>query len=171
MGRGSWWATADGVAETDKTKRLALTYLVTLYPTALLKLLLSSNSFLMECFSFLRISHDLQTVTAWFLPLPFICLLLPNGSGLLIPGWIKRQEWASWLWFAVLFGSTTHVVCGILVPGPGIEPRPLAVKAPSPNQWTTRESIWINMKISELGAKTLQLLILRPYLQCDWGLL
>lgn len=85
MGRGSWWATADGVAETDKTKRLALTYLVTLYPTALLKLLLSSNSFLMECFSFLRISHDLQTVTALFLPLPFICLLLPNGSGLLIP--------------------------------------------------------------------------------------
>ena len=29
--------------------------------------------------------------------------------------------------------------CGILVPRPGIEPRPTAVKVPSPNQWTTRE--------------------------------
>ena len=73
--------------------------------------------------------------------------------------------------FFLTYFLPRHVVCGILVPGPGIEPRPLAVKAPSPNQWTTRESIWINMKISELGAKTLQLLILRPYLQCDWGLL
>ena len=29
--------------------------------------------------------------------------------------------------------------CGTLVPQPGIEPRPMAVKAPSPNQWTARE--------------------------------
>ena len=28
---------------------------------------------------------------------------------------------------------------GFLVPKPKIEPRPLAVKAPSPNHWTTRE--------------------------------
>ena len=32
-----------------------------------------------------------------------------------------------------------HVACGILVPRPGIESKPLAVKAPSPNHWTTRE--------------------------------
>ena len=32
-----------------------------------------------------------------------------------------------------------HVACGILVPRPGIESKPLAVKAPSPNQWTTRD--------------------------------
>ena len=31
------------------------------------------------------------------------------------------------------------MACGILVPPPGIEPRPTAVKAPSPNHWTTRE--------------------------------
>ena len=31
------------------------------------------------------------------------------------------------------------VVCGILDPQPGIEHRPLAVKAWSPNHWTTRE--------------------------------
>ena len=29
--------------------------------------------------------------------------------------------------------------CGILVPQPGIEPRPSAVKARSPNRWTARE--------------------------------
>ena len=32
-----------------------------------------------------------------------------------------------------------HEVCRILVPRPGIEPWPLAVKAPSPNHWTARE--------------------------------
>ena len=30
--------------------------------------------------------------------------------------------------------------CGILVPRPGTEPRPTAVKVWSPNHWTTRES-------------------------------
>ena len=29
--------------------------------------------------------------------------------------------------------------CGILVPQPGVEPGPLAVKARSPNYWTARE--------------------------------
>ena len=29
--------------------------------------------------------------------------------------------------------------CGIFVPRPGIEPRPMAVKASSPNHWTARE--------------------------------
>ena len=32
-----------------------------------------------------------------------------------------------------------HAPCGILVPRPGIEPGPTAVKAPRPNHWTTRE--------------------------------
>ena len=31
------------------------------------------------------------------------------------------------------------MACGISVPPPGIEPRPLAVKVPSPNHWTSRE--------------------------------
>ena len=32
-----------------------------------------------------------------------------------------------------------HAACRILVPRPGIEPMPLAVKAQSPNHWTARE--------------------------------
>ena len=32
-----------------------------------------------------------------------------------------------------------HVVCGILVPQPGIEPLPLTVETQSLNHWTTRE--------------------------------
>ena len=32
-----------------------------------------------------------------------------------------------------------RVACVVLVPQPGIEPQPLAVKAPSPNHWTARE--------------------------------
>ena len=32
-----------------------------------------------------------------------------------------------------------HAACGILVPQPGIEPMPSAVKAQSPNHWTARE--------------------------------
>ena len=33
-----------------------------------------------------------------------------------------------------------HVVaCGILVPQPGIEPKPSTMKSPSPNHWRARE--------------------------------
>ena len=39
------------------------------------------------------------------------------------------------------FGHTVRL-CGILVPWPGIEPRPSAVKAWSPYHWTTREFPW-----------------------------
>ena len=38
-----------------------------------------------------------------------------------------------------LFFWLCCLACGILVPGPGIEPAPSAVKAQSPNHWTTRE--------------------------------
>ena len=33
----------------------------------------------------------------------------------------------------------TDRVCEILVPQPGIKPRPMAVKVSSPNHWTARE--------------------------------
>ena len=36
-------------------------------------------------------------------------------------------------------GGLCCVGCGILVPRPGFEPGPLAVKAQSPNHWTSRE--------------------------------
>ena len=32
-----------------------------------------------------------------------------------------------------------RTACGILVPGPGIQPRPLAVESRTPNHWTARE--------------------------------
>ena len=35
------------------------------------------------------------------------------------------------------------MACGILVPRPGIEPGPLAVKVWSPNHWTTREFLQV----------------------------
>ena len=45
-------------------------------------------------------------------------------------------EWQSTWFFAGLFGCLT---CKSLAPGLGIEARPLAMKAQSPNHWTARE--------------------------------
>ena len=39
----------------------------------------------------------------------------------------------------IFFFWPCHRGCRILVPQPGIEPGPLAVRAPSPNYWTARE--------------------------------
>ena len=39
----------------------------------------------------------------------------------------------------IFFFWLCDTACRILVPQPGIEPRPLAVKAPGPNHWTARE--------------------------------
>ena len=39
------------------------------------------------------------------------------------------------------------MACGILVPLPGIEPRPRAVEAWSFNRWTTREVPTVNMLV------------------------
>ena len=41
--------------------------------------------------------------------------------------------------FFFFFFWPRHVACGTLVPWPGIEPGPLAVKVQSPDHWTTRE--------------------------------
>ena len=41
--------------------------------------------------------------------------------------------------FYYYFFWPRHVACGILVPRPGIESGPLAVKVPRPNHRTTRE--------------------------------
>ena len=49
---------------------------------------------------------------------------------------------ADFLWnflSVVYFFCPRHAACGILVPRPGIKPGPMAVKALSPNPWTTRE--------------------------------
>ena len=39
----------------------------------------------------------------------------------------------------IFFFWPRHVACRILVPQPGIEPRPTAIKVLSPNHWTARE--------------------------------
>ena len=42
--------------------------------------------------------------------------------------------------YPFLFPFQPHpVACQILVPQPGIEPRPLTLEAPSPHCWTARE--------------------------------
>ena len=122
-----------GCKETDTTKQLTFTYLVTLYPTTLLKLFISSNSFLMECFRVFYVSHMICKLWQLYFFLPhshaFSCLMdlawtsnttlnktPKSGHPCLVPD---------------LFGSTTHVVCGILVPGPGILLRPSTVGAKS----------------------------------------
>ena len=38
-----------------------------------------------------------------------------------------------------LFFWLCRLACGILAPGPGIEPAPLAVKPQSPNHWAAKE--------------------------------
>ena len=43
-----------------------------------------------------------------------------------------------------------HAACGILVPQPGIEPGPSAVKALSPNHWTARELPLLLLNVSAL---------------------
>ena len=43
------------------------------------------------------------------------------------------------MYYCYYFFWPHHAACGILVPRPGVEPRPSAVKAQSPNHWTARE--------------------------------
>ena len=44
------------------------------------------------------------------------------------------------------------MACGILVPRPGIEPGPMAVKALSPNHWTVREFKIITLNVNGVNA-------------------
>ena len=59
-----------------------------------------------------------------------LAYILNLGQLLWINGWVV---------FFLFFFLRHRALCGILVPRPGIEPAPLAVKARSPNHWTTRE--------------------------------
>ena len=43
------------------------------------------------------------------------------------------------MWMLEVLFVFVYTACGILAPWSGIEPRPSAVRAQSPNQWTTRE--------------------------------
>ena len=50
-----------------------------------------------------------------------------------------ETRWQILIFFLFFFLLATLYGCWILAPRPGIEPRPLTVKAQSPNQWTIRE--------------------------------
>ena len=78
---------------------------------------------------------------------------------------IKKSSFLCFLfcfYFLVGFFWLHHVVCGILVPRPGIESGSLSVQTPNPNHWMAREFpkssfsrcvsqfLWINIQISEL---------------------
>lgn len=55
-------------------------------------------------------------------------------------GIMKVPTTDSWeIFFLTFLFWTHHEACGILVPQPGVEPRPPAVKSLSPNPWTARE--------------------------------
>ena len=53
----------------------------------------------------------------------------------------------SWKAFSFFFFWPHRAACGILVPQPGIEPRPLAVEAQSPNHWTAGEVPLVSLLI------------------------
>lgn len=55
------------------------------------------------------------------------CAVRPPGQ---VTSW-------SWKWF-FFFLWLHHIACRILAPRPGIEPEPMAKRAPSPNHWTAK---------------------------------
>ena len=46
------------------------------------------------------------------------------------------------------------MACRILIPQPGTEPTPLAVKVQSPNHWATKEFSWLS--ILNIAVRTCQ---------------
>ena len=75
-----------------------------------------------------------------------LCVLLRNTlKGLksmlhmMNPALLSHQVFDIFSFFFFFFFFFGHMACGLLVPWPGIEPGNSAVKARSPNHWTTRE--------------------------------
>ena len=62
-------------------------------------------------------------------------------------------------WFFIFWPH--HAACRILVPWPGIEPTPSAVKVWSPNHWTSREFPVFIFKMTGLSSWSLSLLQLK----------
>ena len=61
------------------------------------------------------------------------------GGGLISAEELKDMNIPLLMLLLLLFLAVPHMACGILVPRPGIEPRPSAVRVQSPNHWTARE--------------------------------
>ena len=112
--------------------------------------LFSWQSLLIDAFKQLMFKVITDTVglisTTYLLLLSMCCpyLFLFLSSNLFLP-FVVLTENIIWLHFLSFLISYTFffwlccAVCGILVPQPGIEPGPLAVKAQSCNHWTTME--------------------------------
>ena len=80
-----------------------------------------------------------KTILYLFICQPYSSLLLPMDGIYRCSKMLDRgiYEWMNHLGF--LFFWLRLTACGILVPWPGIELRPPAVKAPRPNHWTARK--------------------------------
>ena len=77
-------------------------------------------------------------------PLQTLDSLFPANLLLLLPSPSCIREKHCFFFFLIFIFSPCRVACGILVPQPGIEPVPPAVKAWSLNHWTTREVLLFN---------------------------
>ena len=60
------------------------------------------------------------------------------------------QQFLDFCGFFFFFFWPHHGACGVLVPQPGVEPAPSAVRAWSPNHWTAREFPQTFIKVPEL---------------------
>ena len=54
------------------------------------------------------------------------------------------------LFFCCFFLGLCHTACDMLVPQPGIEPRPSTVRAWSPNHWTVKEFLAMSVQFSSV---------------------
>ena len=63
---------------------------------------------------------------------------------------VKRQRLSEWNFYFLFIFWPCHASCGILVPQPGIEPGPSAMKVQSPNRWTARELPGYFLKVTLL---------------------
>ena len=89
---------------------------------------------------------------------------------------IQRQKYkwpintVLWVQFSPPCPRPCCLACRILVPWPGIKPRPLAVRPWCPNHWTAREFPWIQFwkdKWILLSAGTSRLMYVHTC--CSWG--
>ena len=129
---GAWWAAVHGVAQCQTwLKRLSSSSSSSTpqltYPLVHQETLLSSQT-LNEPRN--MSPEDAEKSSLFFFPL-----------------WYREDDRKVWdtaissddHCFHHLSFSLYHVACWILVPWPGTEPEPLAVKSCSPNHWTARE--------------------------------
>ena len=102
---------------------------------------------LIDCSSFVS-SRQICYISHWKHNLFLKCSVFCEGGKFGKTQMVCRSAWKKlnsnyliylFIYLFILFFWPCHTACGILVPRPGIEPRPSAVKVWSPNHWTARE--------------------------------